>query len=143
MRTFFKIVVVLLVVAIGLAAVGVGYVYVRKSQWRQSGGVVVRADDWVQYRLLTPAVIRDMPTPGLTGQPTHFYFCESGAIEINHVHFQTTLPRDEVMRELEPFFLQCGFTKSGPNFARGDEQLNIAYEKQAGETWVKLFLTRK
>jgi len=143
MRKPFKIIALLLIVALLPSAIGVGYAAFRKSQWRRSGGVTVQPGDWLQTRMLIPAVLRELPLPGLTGEPTHFYFCEGGDIEINHLHFRTTFPRDEVTRQLEPFLRGHGFDKTGPNFTRGGEQINIAYETQDGQAWVKVFMTRK
>jgi len=140
-----KVIVWLLVTAVLLMAVGGGTcVYFLKSKWRHaSGGVTVQTGNWLQHHLLTPAVLRDMPMPGLIGQPTHSYYCEGDDIEINHLHFQTTLTRDEVLRELETFIRSSGFEKTGPNFTRDQEALNVAYQKMDSETWVKLFMTRK
>jgi len=145
MRKVVKWVALLLIVAVVLAGLGGGvFVWVLKNKWRHAaGGLIVQTDDWLQHRLLTPAVLRNMPTPGLIGQPIHTYYCEGDEIEINHLHFQTTLARDEVLQELEPFIRGHGFEKTGPNYTQGRDQLNIAYQKQSGESWVKLFMTRR
>lgn len=146
MRKPIKILLWVLLIAVTLAGAtaGGGWWYLQ-HKWRNTrGGVVVHPEqEWLKHQMLTPPVLRSMPLPGLKGQPTYFYYCEGDPIEQNHLDFQTTLSREEVLRVLEPHLQQHGYHKSGANYTRDNEEINVGYLKQTSDTWVKILMSRK
>ena len=129
------VVIVLLLVVLGALAGG-GYVYFLKLHWSRVGAVQSTPKEWLKHWVLTPSVIRNMPMPGLVGDPWFQYYCEGDNIEENRLVFFTALSREDFLKEVEAYLEKNGYQKDGPQYVSGDNSIHIELTRSASSPTV-------